>query len=494
MLTERDLIQLEKRGIKPEEIYQQVDYFKSGFPWMQLDRSATLGDGVIRLTEDELSQYEASFNQQKSGLSIVKLVPASGAATRMFKSLFEHLSEGKANKESSVFFERLSEFAFAQELKAILPAEASDEEVLKGLLTASGLEYGNLPKGLLAFHRYADQVRTPLEEHLVEAAEYASDGQQARLHFTVSPEHRVRFEELVAKVVPPLEQHYGISFHISFSEQKPATDTVAVEPDNSLFREADGSLLFRPAGHGALLENLNDLRADIIFIKNIDNVVPDALKPSTIVYKKALGGLLIWILGEIKRWHALLGENAVPQDTMDAAEKFMKGFLGFVPAPAFANLNNQEKVNFLRAILARPTRICGVVKNTGEPGGGPFWCQDELGNSTLQLVESAQVDLKNEQQKSIFTGSTHFNPVDLVCATKDLEGNSYDLLAFRDMSTGFITDKTKDGRALKAQELPGLWNGAMAKWNTVFVEVPLETFNPVKSVTDLLRPAHQNLE
>ncbi|MEY3855365.1 MAG: hypothetical protein RIS68_1379, partial [Bacteroidota bacterium] len=223
-------------------------------------------------------------------------------------------------------------------------------------------------------------------------------------------------------------------------------------------------------------------------------VVPDALKPSTIVYKKALGGLLIWILGEIKCWHAFLGENAVPQDTMDAAEKFMKGFLGFMPAPAFANLNIQEKVNFLRAILARPTRICGVVKNTGEPGGGPFWCQDELGNSTLQLVESAQVDLKNEQQKSIFTGSTHFNPVDLVCATKDLEGNSYDLLAFRDMSTGFITDKTKDGRALKAQELPGLWNGAMAKWNTVFVEVPLETFNPVKSVTDLLRPAHQNLE
>ena len=492
MLTERDLIQLEKRGIKPEEIYQQVDYFKSGFPWMQLDRSATIGDGVIRLSEDELSIYQASFDQQKTALTIVKLVPASGAATRMFKSLFEHLSEGKANKESTVFFERLSEFAFAQELKALLPPNASDEEVLKGLLTASGLAYGTLPKGLLAFHRYADQVRTPMEEHLVEAAEYASDGQMARLHFTVSPEHRGRFEQLVAKIVPPLEKKYGISFDISFSEQKPATDTVAVEPDNTFFREADGSLLFRPAGHGALLENLNDLSADIIFIKNIDNVVPDALKPSTIVYKKALGGLLISILGEIKRLHTLLGAEVISQDAMDAAEKFMKAYLGFVPAPAFGRLNGQEKANFLRAILDRPARICGVVQNTGEPGGGPFWCQDELGNSTLQLVESAQVDLSNPGQKGIFTGSTHFNPVDLVCATKDLEGNSYDLLAFRDMSTGFITDKTKDGRALKAQELPGLWNGAMAKWNTVFVEVPLETFNPVKSVTDLLRPAHQN--
>jgi hypothetical protein len=492
MLSERDLIQLEKRGIKPEEIYQQVDYFKSGFPWMQLDRSAILGDGVIRLSADELSHYQEAFDQQKSGLSIVKLVPASGAATRMFKSLFEHLSEGKANKESAVFFERLSEFAFAEELMALLPVDSNDEEVLKGLLTAAGLEYGTLPKGLLAFHRYADQVRTPLEEHLVEAAEYASDGRTARLHFTVSPEHRGRFEQLVAKVVPPLEHQYAISFEISFSEQKPATDTVAVEPDNSLFRESDGSLLFRPAGHGALLENLNDLSADIIFIKNIDNVVPDALKPSTIMYKKALGGLLLWILGEIKRWHGLLGQHPNDPETIAGAVAFMKAYLGFVPALDFNNLNEQGKAFDLRAIFARPTRICGVVKNTGEPGGGPFWCQDALGNSTLQLVESAQVDLQHEGQKSIFTGSTHFNPVDLVCATKDLEGKPYDLLAFRDMSTGFITEKTKDGRALKAQELPGLWNGAMAKWNTVFVEVPLETFNPVKSVTDLLRPAHQS--
>ena len=492
MLSERDLIQLEKRGIKPEEIYQQVDYFKSGFPWMQLDRSATIGDGVIRLSADELSHYQEVFDQQKSGLSIMKLVPASGAATRMFKSLFEHLSEGKANKESVVFFERLSEFAFAQELMALLPADASDEQVLKGLLTAAGLEYGTLPKGLLAFHRYADQVRTPLEEHLVEAAEYASDGSVARLHFTVSPEHRGRFEQLVAQVVPALENQYGISFEISFSEQKPATDTVAVEPDNSLFRESDGSLLFRPAGHGALLENLNDLSGDIIFIKNIDNVVPDALKPSTIMYKMALGGLFLWILGEIKRWHGLLGQHPNDPETNAAAAVFMKAYLGFVPALAFDHLNEQEKAVYLRAIFARPTRICGVVKNTGEPGGGPFWCQDVLGNSTLQLVESAQVDLQHESQKLIFTGSTHFNPVDLVCATKDLEGKPYDLLAFRDMSTGFITEKTKDGRALKAQELPGLWNGAMAKWNTVFVEVPLETFNPVKSVTDLLRPAHQN--
>ena len=321
---------------------------------------------------------------------------------------------------------------------------------------------------------------------MVEAAAYASNGQKAQLHFTVSPEHRSGFEQLVNKLVPKWESQTGIQFEITFSEQKPATDTIAVNPDNTLFRESDGSLLFRPAGHGALLENLNDLKADVIFIKNIDNVVPDILKQPTIEYKKALGGLLLWILEGIDHLDKQLQENP-SEETINEALEEMANYLGFVPSSDFAALPQTEKAETIRAILARPTRVCGVVKNTGEPGGGPFWCQDAKGNFTLQLVESAQIDMKNEGQKAKFHQASHFNPVDLVCATRGLN-----LLNYRDMNTGFITDKTKDGKELKAMELPGLWNGAMSDWNTLFVEVPLETFNPVKTVTDLIRPAHQN--
>jgi len=383
-------------------------------------------------------------------------------------------------------FDELNHFAFYPELKELLEANDDSAEILNKLLGSAGMNYGQKPKGLLSFHSYPDGARTPLEEHLVEAAAYASNGQKARLHFTVSPEHRSGFEDLVKLLVPKWETKTGIQFEITFSEQKPATDTIAVNPDNTLFREADGSLLFRPAGHGALLENLNDLKADVIFIKNIDNVVPDALKQPTIENKKALGGLLLWILEGIEHLDKQLQENPSETTIKEALEE-MATYLGFVPATNFAALSLTEKVVKIREVLARPTRVCGVVKNTGEPGGGPFWCQDAKGNFTLQLVESAQINMKNEDQKAKFHQASHFNPVDLVCATRGLN-----LLNHRDMNTGFITDKTKDGKELKAMELPGLWNGAMSDWNTLFVEVPLETFNPVKTVTDLVRPAHQN--
>lgn len=491
MLTENDKIQLNQKGISQAEINQQVDFFRKGFPWMNLGKAATPLDGVLQLSLEEIEKYQQIFDQKKSELSILKMVPASGAATRMFKSLFEHLTEDKENKESKVFFDRISEFAFAAELKKLLPEWSTEKEILEKLLLSYGLDYGSLPKGLLAFHYYPEGPRTPLEEHLVEAAAYASNGKTARLHFTVSPEHRGRFEELVNRVVPAMETQFGIKFDITFSEQKPSTDTVAVDLNNELFREGDGSLLFRPAGHGALLENLNDLTADIIFIKNIDNVVPDKLKEPTIVYKKVLGGLLLEILEQVKELHWKL-ENVHTEATINEVKKFASNYLGIQLAENFDKKALSDKLDFLQNTLNRPTRICGVVKNTGEPGGGPFWCKDADGNSTLQLVESAQVDTANAAQMAIFTGSTHFNPVDLVCSTKDLQGQPFDLLKFRDMSTGFITEKTKDGRKLKAQELPGLWNGAMAYWNTIFVEVPLETFNPVKSVNDLLRDAHQN--
>jgi len=486
MLSEKDLAQLSKRGISSAELIQQVDFFKSGFPWMNLEKSASIGNGIFQFSQEQLQEYIARFDQQKSSLSILKMVPASGAATRMFKSLFEFLSTGEENKECSKFFDQLDHFAFYAELKGLIEDKDDSAAILKKLLGVEGMDYGQKPKGLLAFHSYPEGARTPLEEHIVEAAAYASNGKKARLHFTVSPEHRKGFEDLAAKLAPKWTAKTGVEFEITFSEQKPATDTIAVNPDNSLFREADGSLLFRPAGHGALLENLNDLKADVIFIKNIDNVVPDALKQPTIEYKKALGGLLLWILEGIEHLDKQLQENP-SEATINEALQEMATYLGFVPSAEFAASTQEEKITKIRKVLARPTRVCGVVKNTGEPGGGPFWCQDAKGNFTLQLVESAQIDMKDEAQKAKFHQASHFNPVDLVCSSRGLN-----LLNYRDMNTGFITDKTKDGKQLKAMELPGLWNGAMSDWNTLFVEVPLETFNPVKSVTDLVRPAHQN--
>lgn len=490
MLSERELTDLKNRGIRVEDVYQQVEFFKNGFPWMSLENSAVIGDGILKLSDAEVAQWANHFDVLKSNLHILKMVPASGAATRMFKSLFEHISEGKSNKESELFLTHLNEFAFSKVLLSLCPSQDSNE-IIKTLLEEKGLDYGSLPKGLLAFHQYEDGSRTPLEEHLYEAAAYASDGKKARLHFTVSPEHRARFENLVNELLPKLESKLGIDFEVQFSEQKPATDTVAVQLDNELFREKDGSILFRPAGHGALLENLNEIKADLIFIKNIDNVVPDAKRESTIRYKKAIGGLLLSITEKIKDYLLTL-EGEISAGLLAEILAYAQSHLGIKISNVFGQLSVEEKVEWLKTILHRPTRICGVVKNMGEPGGGPFWCSDGHGNFALQLVESAQVDMQNEIQKEIFSNSTHFNPVDLVCSTKDFEGKAFNLMSFRDMSTGFITEKTKDGRKLKAQELPGLWNGAMAHWNTIFVEVPLDTFNPVKTITDLLRPAHQN--
>lgn len=490
MFTSSDIQQLNQRGISPAEAEQQLAYFKQGFPWMTLFKAAKLGEGVIQLNADQVQEYATKFDTQRSGLSILKMVPASGAATRMFKALFEHLQEGAANKESKVFFEHLEKFAFYPALKKRIGDSKNEQEILSKLLLAEGLGYGALPKGLLEFHRYPHEVRTPLQEHLYEAIDYASNGKKAVLHFTVSPEHRERFEALVQRLRPSMEAQLGQQFDISFSEQKPRTDTLAVDLENVFFREADGKLLFRPAGHGALLENLNDLDADLIFIKNVDNVVPDALRGPTTAYKKALGGLLLWILEGIRFLDEQL-QGEVSDDLLIQAEQELVAYLGFVPSPAYHLMPQVEKVAFLRQVLNRPTRVCGVVKNTGESGGGPFWCQDPEGNSTLQLVESAQVNMQDKQQAQIFQEATHFNPVDLVCATRDMHGHKFNLLNYRDMNTGFITEKTKDGRQLKALELPGLWNGSMAYWNTIFVEVPLETFNPVKTVNDLLRPAHQ---
>ncbi len=498
MFIDEDVTQISQRGSDLAVVEEQVKYFVDGFPFLQLSKAATVGDGILSLSDSEIAEMVAAFDKRASEgeVALLKFVPASGAATRMFKSLFGFLQDDKKDKSVEEFFTRLPEFAFYEDLKASLAADghdissADEKTIVSYYLTNKGLGYGELPKGLLKFHNYAERSRTPLEEHLVEGAKYANAGGNVQIHFTVSPEHRDKFEKLVVEVLPTYQSRFGVKYFVSFSEQQKSTDTIAVNLDNTPFREADGSLLFRPAGHGALLENLGQLDADIIFIKNIDNVVPDRFRDETITYKKALAGV---VLNYQKRIFDYLKQLAGSTDSGLLAEldTFFRNELSVVPPAAFDSWSDSEKREYFLRKLDRPLRACGMVKNQGEPGGGPFWAENADGSSSLQVVESAQVDVDDAEQNKLFKDSTHFNPVDLVCAVKNSEGELYDLKKFRDPLTGFITGKSKDGKELKAQELPGLWNGAMADWNTIFVEVPLITFNPVKTVNDLLREQHQ---
>lgn len=499
MYSENDLQLIRKRGSSLSAIELQIQYFINGFPFLTLKKPATVTDGVIRLSDDEVAAQIQYYNSrvENEDISLLKFVPASGAASRMFKSLFAFLEEGKEDKSTTEFFDQLSKFAFYSSLKKSLLSddiaieEASKEVIAEYFLTDKGLGYGSLPKGLLEFHEYEVRPRTPLEEHLVEAVSYANAGGTAMLHFTVSPEHRDKFEKLLVERLPTFESQYGVKFYVTFSEQHPSTDTIAVNLDNTPFREKDGSILFRPAGHGALLANLNDLEADVIFIKNVDNVVPDHLKETTIHYKKALGGLILGYQSKIFGYLTRLDSGEESDALIAELDTFFREEMSVVPSDNFTNLPVSEKIAYFKTKLNRPIRICGMVKNEGEPGGGPFWVDNSDGTTSLQVVESAQVDFDNEDQKATWNKATHFNPVDLVVATKDYQGNSFDLMEFRDPMTGFITSKSKDGKELKAQELPGLWNGSMSDWNTLFVEVPLITFNPVKTVNDLLREQHQ---
>jgi hypothetical protein len=353
--------------------------------------------------------------------------------------------------------------------------------IVDGILSEQGLSYANLPKGLLLFHRYPEGSRTAAEEHLVETANYAKDGYGvARIHFTISPEHKKKFLELFEKKKGGLETRLKVKFEITFSEQKPSTDTIAVDEHNKPFRNPDGSLHFRPGGHGALLSNLNDIDGGILFIKNIDNIVPDRLKPETYLYKRVLGGYLLQMKEKIHGFLSKTAEGTATGKDRLEMEDYLKSSLCLTVQPD----------TDLFSLLNRPMRVCGMVRNQGEPGGGPFWVKGTDGRVSLQIIESSQINTGDQQQRSVMAASTHFNPVDLVCCIKDFRGNPFDLGRFVDPSTGFITTKSSGGRVLKAQELPGLWNGAMANWITVFVEVPVGTFNPVKTVQDLLRPEH----
>lgn len=497
--------QIAAQGMSLENIQKQLKNFREGFPYLPIVDAAKIGNGIKVFSDTEIKYYQDTYPTKIGLKKIVKFVPASGAASRMFKDLFSFLEgDGDISKSPFVqkFIQQIDRFAFYDDLDARLQkagsslAKALDDKqyqlIIKYLLSEDGLGYGQLPKGLLKFHHYADHDRTPTYEHFMEGYQYAlGAGRTVRLHFTVSPEHDEKFKAEVAFIQPKLEKELDVKFEVSYSQQKKSTDTIAVNMDNTPFVDDDGSILFRPAGHGALLENLNDIDADTIFIKNIDNVVPDRLKQSTQDYKIAIGGLLLEVqekvFGALKRLDASKDESAVKF----AEEVFSKDCHGKV-SESYWDMSLDEKACFLHGKLNRPIRVCGMVKNTGEPGGGPFWVKEDDGSISLQIAETAQIDLSNPNQKQILQSSTHFNPVDLVCATKDYKGEKFDLLKFRDMRTGFITEKSKSGRALKALELPGLWNGSMAGWNTIFVEVPLITFNPVKTVNDLLREEHQN--
>lgn len=500
MFTQADFDQIDAQGASTALVDQQIHHFVDGFPFLHVIRAATIGDGIIHVADNQLTRYIRQYDEQAGDLALIKFVPASGAATRMFKSLFSAL-EGKSDKATDQFFERLDDFAFYDDLKAALAKDdleltqlvaANDRQtVLTYLLTDKGLNYGNLPKGLLKFHNYADGPRTPVEEHLVEGAAYANANGLVNVHFTVSPEHRQHFEALINNELADYESWLGVNIQVAFSEQKKATDTISVNPDNTPFRNLDGTLLFRPAGHGALIENLNDIDADLVFIKNVDNVVPDELKETTVTYKKVLATVLLDAQKQLFRFQELLASNVPSEGVMTEVDEFLQQTLCVAPPDGFANLTTPEKLTYFRQKLDRPIRACGMVKNVGEPGGGPFWAKNADGSVSLQVVESAQIDMDDASQKALFEQATHFNPVDLVCGLKNRQGEKYHLPDFRDPLTGFITAKSKDGKDLKAQELPGLWNGAMANWNTLFVEVPLITFNPVKTVNDLLRAEHQ---
>ncbi len=494
MFTTEDKELLKNKGISKEQVKRQLDKFKKRFPSLKITSIATIGKGILKLTENEMEAFVKMYD--KSNVEILKFVPASGAATRMFNFLYKFLEEfdgtekalslARKNETLSLFFDHLDQFAFYNELNSKY-VEVKGKTIQKDisnlkhnlivdfLVNSEGMNYGNLPKGLISFHNYGSSVRTAVGEQIYEGLGYAQKNNEVRIHFTTSPNHLEKFEKHIFDLKKNRTKEKSIN--VSFSSQNESTDTIAVTLDFKPFRNDEGKLLFRPAGHGALLENLNELLADLIFIKNIDNVVPDCLKQETIKFKKALVGVL---LKYQEKSFELLRKNLSGEDVLEEVIELLKemGISG--------NLSKQEAIE----LLDRPIRVCGMVKNKGEPGGGPFWVN--YGKwSSLQIVESAQIDENDEEQLSLFQSGTHFNPVDLVCGVKNYRGEKFDLLKYRDENAGFISEKSYNGEKLLTMELPGLWNGGMAFWNTIFVEVPVTTFNPVKTITDLLKPAHR---
>lgn len=496
-------------------ITQQLKIFLSGVKVPFLIKPCTIGDGIIRIEKNQHKELLEAYNNAALEGRLTKFVPASGAASRMFKKLqsvlinyendslddlkkkAETSSECKATVE---FILNLEKFAFYEELKNIL--NSNDEEIkkissespsliLRALLDKSGLDYLSKPKGAIKFHNYVDGARTAFEEQIYESLHYIPDRHnKLKIHFTISEEHTDLFNEIIGKLKEKLNDT-DFKFDIGFSYQKKSTDTIAVDLENNPLFEKDGSLLMRPAGHGALLENLNDLQADIVIIKNIDNLCVEQLASDTFLYKKLLIGIMVKLQERIFNILSALEEKEINDNLFYDAFDFIKNTLQLNPVENYFTWDSKGRKEYLKEILDRPIRVCGMVKNEGEPGGGPFWVEEEK-RLSKQIIEQAQINFNDESQLNVFRSSTHFNPVDIICGLKNYKGINFDLLKFRDDESGIITIKSKDGAELKALELPGLWNGGMAYWNTIFVEVPISTFNPVKEINDLLRKEHQN--
>ena len=507
MFTENDLKQLASHGITVEQADAQMRRFATGFPYLKLYGSAAVGCGIKALSGAEEAEAIARWKQfLADGGEVAKFVPASGAASRMFKAMYAFVNgpDDIAPDGSPVakLLAALDSLPFIGELDAAtvrlygMSAKALREagrqkEIISALISKEGMNYGALPKAMLTFHRYADgSTRTPLEEHLAEGAQTAASHGVVNLHFTVSADHRKLFEEKIKETVKPMEDHFGVKFNISLSEQKPSTDTLAATLDNQPFRDDEGKLVFRPGGHGALIANLGDMDSAVVFIKNIDNVVPDSLREPTVRYKQILAGTLILAHDSIEKYLRMLREGSYSGDDLRAIVDFMRSTLS-TDSPLFDSLSESELADLLMAKLNRPVRVCGMVRNDGEPGGGPFMAENADASVSPQILESTQIDPDNAEYMEMMQKATHFNPVDLVCYIKDIDGKRFNLPDYVDHQTGFISSKSLGGRDLRALELPGLWNGAMSDWNTIFVEVPSTTFNPVKTVNDLLRPAHQ---
>lgn len=519
VFTEKDFEQIRKRGMNDDMVLSQMDAFKQGFPFARLERPCTLGDGIVSLKNADHEKLIDRYSRAANRGRFMKFVPASGAASRMFKSLLSVLgrmnhAQGplreKPNESDpdweafSLFMENIHRFPFFHNMQYCLKKDNLDVEtllerghyhkILLYLLTSKGLNLASRPKGLIPFHRYPGHVRTPFEEHLLEGASYVKDRYgTVPIHFTVSPEHDRLFRDHLDAVIPRYESS-DLIYNVSFSYQAPSTDTIAVDMENRPLRDEAGKLIFRPGGHGALLANLHQLNGDIIFIKNIDNVVVDRLKDTTYHYKMVLGGYLVDLQEALFQQLMRLSEMNPNTAHLEEAFVFARDRLSLVPPDGILKKARKDIRRFLINSLNRPLRVCGMVKNVKEPGGGPFWVRDRGGRLSIQIIESSQVNHASKEQRQRWGSSTHFNPVDLVCAVRDFKGNPFDLPSFADPETGFIAEKSKDGKTLKALELPGLWNGAMAHWNTVFIEVPLATFNPVKTVSDLLREEHQGEE
>jgi len=512
--TPQDIQQIESKGLTIEKVNAQISLFEEGIPFINLQKAANIDNGIFKIDDENQQNAIDYFENKRHAITILKFVPASGAATRMFKFLFQFLKEYNPSKESInayinrnkaselyLFLVGFEKFPFYKNVLDktktlvanfdLLSENKQKLEFIKTMLHEDKLNYGFYPKGLLPFHQYKDHVSSAFEEHLFESALYASSKDEAHLHFTISEIHKHIFDAEFKRIQDIVESKTKTKFNISFSYQCQSSDSIAVTPENEPFRQSDGTLLFRPSGHGALLSNLNELDADLIFIKNIDNIVVFKFENEVAEYKKMLGGILLELQEKSFAYLEQLDANNLSEGELITIAEFLTNKMSVVISKEFEKYSKNYQVAYLKEKLNRPIRVCGMVKNEGEPGGGPFWVKEESGNISLQIVESAQIDKKNKVQKNILKNATHFNPVDLVCGIKNYKGEKFNLQNYVDYKTAFISKKTKAGKELRALELPGLWNGSMAHWNTIFVEVPLITFNPVKKVTDLLKATHQ---